>query len=60
MALVEAMKKTFKLEKKKSGYAISNINNHAIKVATRILAGKVMWKCHVNEVPEPVVLLVAQ
>jgi len=41
-ALVEAMKKKFKLEKKKRGYAIFGINNPAVKVATKILAGKVM------------------
>ena len=58
MALTEAMKKKFKLEKKKQGYAISNINNSAIKVTTQILAGKVMQKFHTDEVPVPVVALV--
>ena len=42
MVLTEAMKKNFKLEKKKGGYAISSINNPAVKVATQILEGKVM------------------
>ena len=51
MALVEAMKKKFKLEKKKRGYAISNIKNPAVKVETQILVRKVMWKCYVDEVP---------
>jgi len=32
LAIAEAMKKKFKLEKKKRGYAISNINNPVIKV----------------------------
>jgi len=36
------MKKKFKLEKKKQGYAISNINNPILKVATKILVGKVI------------------
>jgi len=39
LAIAEAMKKKFKLEKKKRGYAISNINNNAIRVATQILEG---------------------
>ena len=34
LAIAEAMKKKFKLEKKKRGYAISNINNPTVKVAT--------------------------
>jgi len=41
-ALVEAMKKKFKLEKKKQGYAICSINKPVVKVMTQILAGKVM------------------
>jgi len=36
------MKKKYKLEKKKRGYAISNIKNKAVKVVTQILASKVM------------------
>lgn len=51
------MKKKFKLEKKKGGYAISSINNPAVKVVTQILVWKVMRKCHVDEVPAPVVVL---
>lgn len=34
LAIVEAMKEKFKLEKKKRGYAISSINNPVVKVAT--------------------------
>ena len=34
LAIAEAMKKKFKLEKKKRGYAISSINNIAVRVAT--------------------------
>ena len=54
------MKQKFELEKKKQGYAISSINNNAVHVATQILAGKVMWKCHADEVPVPVVTLASQ
>lgn len=60
LVLVEAMKKKFKLEKKKRGYSISNINNPTVKVAMQILEGKVMQKCHVDEVPMPVIVLAAQ
>ena len=60
MALIEAMKKKFKLDKKKQGYSICNINNPAIKVATQILAGKVMQRCCADEVPMPVIALAAQ
>ena len=41
MAITEAMKKKFNLEKNKRGYMISSINNVAVKVATQILDGKV-------------------
>ena len=58
LAIAEAMKKRFKLEKKKRGYTISSINNFAVKVATHIFARKVMQKCHANEVPALVVALV--
>lgn len=57
---MESMKKKFKLEKKKRGYAISNINNPTVKRATKILAGKVMRNLHANEVPAPVIALAAQ
>jgi len=57
LAIVEAMKKKYKLEKKKRGYAISNINIKAVKAVTQILVSKVMHKCHVDEVPTPMVAL---
>lgn len=60
MALVKVMKMKFKLEKKKQEYSISNINNPTVKVVTQILAGKVMQKCRVDEVPMVMVALVAQ
>jgi len=54
------MKKKFKLEKKKRGYAICNINNPVVKVVMHILAGKVMQKCRPDEVPALVVAHAAQ
>lgn len=42
LAIAEAMKKKYKMAKKKRGYAISSITGKGIKVATQILAGKVM------------------
>lgn len=60
LAFAEVMKTKFKLEKKKWGYAISNINNLVVKVETQILTGKVMRKCCADEVPTLVIALVAQ
>lgn len=60
MAIVEAMKKKYKLAKKKRGYTISSINDKVVKVATQILANKVMHKCRANEVPATVVALAKQ
>ena len=57
MAVTKAMKKKYKLEKKKRGYAISSINNKLVKVVTQILAGNVMRKCRTDEVPMLVVAL---
>lgn len=54
LAIAKAMKRKHKLEKKKKGYATSSINDKVVKVMTQILAGKVMCKCHVDEVPMPV------
>lgn len=58
-ALTKAIKEKFKLMKKPRGYAIWSICDLAIKVAMQILAGKVMRKCHVDEVPTPIVALIA-
>jgi len=60
LAIAETMKKKYKLEKKKRGYAIYSINNKEVKVVMQILEGKVMWKCRVNEVPMPMVSLAEQ
>lgn len=60
LALAKSMKKKFKLEKKKRGYAISPLNNPAVKVSMQILVGKVMRKCHADEVPAPMIVLVTQ
>ena len=60
LSLTEAMKKKFGLVKKQCGYAITSISDPTVKVATKILTRKVMRTCHTNEVPTPVVSLVAQ
>jgi len=57
MAIVEAMKKNYKLEKKKRGYAISNVKHREVRMETQILARKVMHKCRADEVPSLVVAL---
>jgi len=59
-ALTEAMKAKYKLEKKNRGYAITNIKDKGVHVATQVMVDKVMIKCHTNEVPVPVVTLVEQ
>ena len=45
LALAEAMKKKYKLEKKQRGYIISSIQNKGVCVATQLQARKVMRKC---------------
>ena len=60
MALVEAMKKKYKLEKKKRGYIISSIPEKGVHAATQLLAEKVMRKCRGNEVPATVIALAKQ
>ena len=57
LALAESMKDKFKLVNNSRGYAISSICDPAMKVAMQILAGKMMWKCHANEVSTPIVVL---
>jgi len=59
-ALAESMKEKFKLVKKLHGYAISSICDPTMMVAMQILAGKVMWKCCIDEVLTPVVMLAQQ
>jgi len=55
--LTEEIKDKFKLAKKPHGYAITSITDPIVKVATQILAGNIMCKCHVDEVLTPVVAL---
>jgi len=57
LALVEAMKKKYKLEKKKRGYTITSIKDKGVRIATQLLASKVMRKCSGDEVLAPVVAL---
>lgn len=57
LVVAKAMKKKYKLEKKKRGYAISNIKEKLVHVVTQILVGRVMRKCRANEVSTSVVAL---
>jgi len=59
-ALAESMKERFKMVKKPRRYAISSISDPTVKVATYILAGKVMRKCCIDEVSVLVIVLAAQ
>lgn len=58
LALVEAMKKKYKLEKKKRDYAMNNVKDKGVCIATQILTRKVMRKYCGDEVPTPIVVLV--
>ena len=60
LAISEAMKKKYKMEKKKRCYAISSIKDKGVHVANQLLAGKVMRKCHADEVSTPMVMLAEQ
>jgi len=60
LALAEAMKNTYKLEKKKRGYVISSIKYKRGHVVTQLLAGKVMRKCRGDEVLALVIALEKQ
>lgn len=60
LALTEAMKKKYKVKKKRRGYVITSIKDKGVHVATQLLARKVMIKCHDNEVIVPVVALAEQ
>ena len=48
--LTNQMKDKFKLANKSHGYSISSITDPTIKVATQIMAGKIMRKFHADEV----------
>lgn len=58
--LAENMKNKFELVKELHGYSIMSITDPMVKIATQILFGKFMRKCHVEKVPTPVISLVAQ
>lgn len=58
--VAEAMKKTYKLEKKKRCYTNKSIKDKGVHIATQLLANKVMRKFHRDEVLVPVVVLAEQ
>lgn len=60
LALAEAIKKKYKLEKKKRGYAINSIKDKGVCVATQLLDSKVMRKFRNDEVLVLVVVLAEQ
>lgn len=60
LALIEARKTKYKLEKKERGYVISNIQDKRVCVATSLLVGKVMRKCRGNELLATVITLAEQ
>lgn len=56
--LADQMKGDFGPAKKSRGYFISSITDEAMWFAAQVLAGKIMWKCRVDEVSAPVISLV--
>jgi len=60
LAIAEAMKKKYKLEKKQRGYIITRIQDKGVHVVTQLLARTMMRKCHANEVPTTVIVLTEQ
>jgi len=60
LALAKAMKNKYKLEKKQRGYVITSIQDEGVRIATQLLAGKVMRKFFGNEVPPMVIALAKQ
>lgn len=55
--LTERFKDKLDIMKKPHKYSISSIIDPAVKVSTHILVGKIMQKCHVDEVSAPIVSL---
>jgi len=51
VGLAEAMKAKYKLEKWKRGYVVASIKDRGLHIATQLLAGKLMRKCCIDEVP---------
>lgn len=58
--LAERMKDKFKLVNKPRKYSISSTTDLSVKVATQILARKIMRKCRVDDLSTLVVSLAAQ
>ena len=58
--MTQLMKEKIGLVKKSRGYDINSKNDQGACFITHILAGKIMRKCKVNEVPAVVVSLAAQ
>lgn len=57
---IERMKTKFRLVKGKCGYSIRSIIDQVVQFAVHILIEKVMRKCCADEMPTPVISLVAQ
>lgn len=55
--LIKTVKAKYHWDKGKWGYVIASINDRAVQVATQLLAGKLMRKCHADEVPALVIAL---
>ena len=58
--LVDKMKSKFGLVKKSCRYSIISITDKAVQFSTRILACKIMRKCHADKVLTSIISLAVQ
>lgn len=54
------MKAKYKLEKRKKGYIIASIKEKGVRIATQLLAAKLVRKCHADEVSASLIALMEQ
>ena len=54
------MKQDYGLLKGSRGYSINSITNRSVQFYVHIFAGKIIWKCHIEEVSAPVVYFLAK
>jgi len=55
-ALAEEMKKTYGIERGSRGIIIKRISETTTRLATKLMAFKLLWKCHKEEVHVGVIM----
>lgn len=56
VGIAEIMKAKYKLEKQKQGYVIASIKYQGVRIATQLLARKLMRKFNADEVLAPIIV----